>query len=237
MKESVRNERSRGAYALLSTGVVYSSMQKMLTKQNLLLTVLKNMESKNMLGKRVLDVGCGTGQLIELLDLFPQSFDYLGIDPSANYIETAKGRHPGRDFSLGTLDTLSLKDNCFDVAIFSGVLHHLSDIDAKNNLLKVASLLKPSGIVVAVDPVTFPGQHPIANLMARADRGRFVRPVKELERLFNAVSSVLQFSSTVMSGFLRLPYNHVVSIGGKPCGSSNAVAEILQSLPGRLDSA
>ena len=43
-------------------------------------------------GCKVLDLGCGTGLLLELLALQPE--DYLGIDPSGKMLEELKRKFP-----------------------------------------------------------------------------------------------------------------------------------------------
>lgn len=50
-------------------------------------------------GKSVLDVGCGTGDLLRYI---PASADYYGIDVSPRAIKVARAAWPGREFACTT---------------------------------------------------------------------------------------------------------------------------------------
>src|SRR4051812_36766460 len=81
-------------------------------------------------GKRILDIGCGTGELLRYLP----GAEYVGIDLSEPYILHARKRHGSRgQFICG--DALSAAiPGSFDIAIAWGILHHLGD-DACRQLL------------------------------------------------------------------------------------------------------
>ena len=85
--------------------------------------------------KKVLDIGCGTGDL--LASLQPQYG--LGIDISESLIEIAKKKHKKIKFLVN--DVQSLKINyIFDYIVMSDVIGHLDDIQLVfNNLNKVAN--------------------------------------------------------------------------------------------------
>src|SRR5918911_2009436 len=59
-------------------------------------------------GLRVIDLGCGTGELTErLADMLPES-DVLGIDTSPEMLDKAKPRsRPGLRFDLGAIEEVS----------------------------------------------------------------------------------------------------------------------------------
>lgn len=48
-------------------------------------------------GKTLLDVGCGTG---DLLNLLPGDTGYIGIDVSEKAVKHARAMHPGREFRV-----------------------------------------------------------------------------------------------------------------------------------------
>ena len=83
---------------------------------------------------RVLDVGCGRGELTTALSV--AGYDVLGIDPIAPL---------GDRFRRLKLEDLDDAER-FDAAVASYSLHHLRDLDA--GLEKVAALLSPGGILV-----------------------------------------------------------------------------------------
>ena len=54
---------------------------------------LVNEVAKVKPGERVLDIGCGTGELLERI---PSGVHYTGFDLSAGYVEYARQRYAGR---------------------------------------------------------------------------------------------------------------------------------------------
>lgn len=73
-------------------------------------------------GSRVVDIGCATGEfLYHLSGRFPKA-DYHGYDPVSKFIEQAKERVSGAQFSVGSvLDRSLLPVNSVDVAFLIGV--------------------------------------------------------------------------------------------------------------------
>lgn len=123
---------------------------------------------------RVLDLGCGTAQVLAYL---PQGTDYWGYDISADYIHAAEQRYgPRGHFVCGIPTEAALADaSPFDIVLATGVLHHLNDDDART-LMKLARIaLKPEGRFVSIDPVWADGQHPVARFLISKDRGLHVR--------------------------------------------------------------
>src|SRR5437667_1387 len=80
-------------------------------------------------GERVLDVGCGTGNLSRaLIDLAP-NIDVIGIDPAASYVDWASRslRSPRVRFQVGTAEALAFADAAFDAALALLVVQELVD--------------------------------------------------------------------------------------------------------------
>ncbi len=77
-------------------------------------------------GKRILDVGCGLGDVIPFLDsLTGGDYDYVGIDLADCFIKEAKKRFgkKRRQFIVGEIFDLDRK-KLFDITILSGTLTH-----------------------------------------------------------------------------------------------------------------
>jgi len=77
----------------------------------------------------VLDVGCGTGVMFELLRERRPDIDYLGIDVTAQFVTAARERFPTdaerfRDSSLYELDRLP---GVYDAVLCRHILEHLPD--------------------------------------------------------------------------------------------------------------
>jgi SAM-dependent methyltransferase len=94
----------------------------------------------------VLDVGCGRGDLGAAL--VERGWHVTGIEPSRAACEQARSR--GLDARCGTLDTVELERNTYDVAVFRHSLEHMSD--PVPNLAHVRSALRPGGRVVVSVP-------------------------------------------------------------------------------------
>ena len=82
-------------------------------------------------GKKVLEIGCGTG---ELLAAVKPSFG-VGIDISPAMIDLASCAHPGLYFYAGSIEDV-LIDDTFDYIVLSGILGELEDIQQFLQLLR-----------------------------------------------------------------------------------------------------
>ena len=75
-------------------------------------------------GLRVLDVGCGLGDLLAAVN--PRRG--LGIDLSEGMVNQAKRRHPNLEFLVADVEEINLTET-FDVIILSDVVGHLLDVE------------------------------------------------------------------------------------------------------------
>ncbi len=125
-------------------------------------------------GQRVLDIGCGPA---DILDRLPADIEYCGFDMESRYIEEARARYANRgSFFVRAVTPETVDDlGTFDVVISIGVLHHLNDIDAGTVFASAARVLRPEGRLITIDGAFVKGQNPIARLLLKMDRGRFVR--------------------------------------------------------------
>jgi SAM-dependent methyltransferase len=155
---------------------------------------------------RVLDIGCGTGLLLNVL---PSGIRYVGIDHSSEYLRVASEKWEGRgSFIRGDLaDSLesSVKGR-FDLVIAAGVFHHLPDDVLSRLCLSIASVLEPQGRLVSFDPCFHIAQPRLARLLVSADRGQYVREDRELETLLSRAFARVQRET--VDDFLRIPYSH-----------------------------
>ena len=98
---------------------------------------------------RVVEIGCGTGQLTNFLAIAHRSV--LGVDVCLNSLRLAsqfKTKH-GIDratFAQTNLFRPALRDSYFDFVISNGVLHHTSD--ARGAFQRISRLAKPGGYVI-----------------------------------------------------------------------------------------
>jgi SAM-dependent methyltransferase len=157
-------------------------------------------------GQRLLDVGCGPGRLTEFLP----EMAYFGIDQDEQYLAEARSRYPGGRFERVDLNCgLSSFSECgFDLIVANGLIHHLSDEVAGSLVRDCFERLNSGGRLVTVDCEWQAGQHPIAGLLNKLDRGRFVRDAEGYLAL--ARSAFERIEIYRYKNMLRVPYSHIV---------------------------
>jgi SAM-dependent methyltransferase len=79
----------------------------------------------------VLDVGCGTGVMFELLRERRPDIDYLGIDVTAQFVAAARERFPAdaARFQEGSLYELAKLPGVSDAVLCRHILEHLPDFE------------------------------------------------------------------------------------------------------------
>jgi SAM-dependent methyltransferase len=93
-------------------------------------------------GSRVLDVGCGFGDLLAAL---PTS-EAIGIDACARMVELGRERHPELDLRALDVERDPLPEGPFDAIVFSGSIGRLADIQTAFD--RVKPLLAPRGRLI-----------------------------------------------------------------------------------------
>lgn len=99
-------------------------------------------------GSRVLDVGCGSGRLLEALS--DKDIDYLGVDTSAELLQLASARYPQKKFATGNILDLSAVGGHDFVYVFClAVLPHIPGQSLRIKALKeLKSKLGPEGRII-----------------------------------------------------------------------------------------
>lgn len=94
-------------------------------------------------GRDLLEVGCGTGLLLERFASFAKSAK--GVDLSPGMLEHARAR--GLDVTEGSATALPFDDASFDVSCSFKVLAHVPEI--QKALSEMARVVRPGGTVIA----------------------------------------------------------------------------------------
>jgi ubiquinone/menaquinone biosynthesis C-methylase UbiE len=207
-QESMQDDR--GLKKLLAVSHFYEFFQKhLLGGKNARRWLAKNVW-KLRGGETVVDLGCGSGSILEYM---PEDIDYFGVDISENYVRAARKRFSDRGtFFLGTAcDLLNQGDpriKTADMVLCNGLLHHLSDDEAIEVLELSKRIMKPNGRLVCLEATFLAHQTKISKWIVSTDRGRYVRSEQEwkdlLSRAFNC------YSTWILTGLIRIPYTHIV---------------------------
>lgn len=99
---------------------------------------------------RVLDYGCGVGDVTALLaETFPRA-QVLGLDPSERCVARARARFTGPRVSFETLADETEIAPC-DLVHLNGVVHHVPPAERKRLFAHLAGLLAPAGVLVVFE--------------------------------------------------------------------------------------
>jgi SAM-dependent methyltransferase len=205
MKTKAMSER-HGVWSPFFHPIVYEAFHHLIGARRWLRGFAKDVIRPGI-GERVLDIGCGPGALLNYL---PNSIEYIGFDRNEAYIARAKKVHVQRgeficddlvNFANYALPTV-------DVAVAIGILHHLDDNLSADLLRTAASMLKPGGRLITVDPCYHGDQSWPQRLVVSYDRGRHVRP-------FDAYLALCSAAFAEPTGLLKqgyLPFPHTICI-------------------------
>jgi len=107
-------------------------------------------------GDKVLDVGCGTGNLtFAALACAGTSGEVHGIDASPKMIQVARSKAARSGakahFQIGLIERIPFPDDYFDVVLSSLMIHHLPDDLKCKGFVEIRRVLQPTGHLFAVD--------------------------------------------------------------------------------------
>lgn len=98
-------------------------------------------------GQRVVDVGCGPGALTSELVSRLGSDAIAAADPSRQFVDAARERHPGVEIEVASAEDLPFGDDAFDAALAQLVVHFMTDPVA--GLAEMRRVTRPGGVVAA----------------------------------------------------------------------------------------
>lgn len=114
-------------------------------------------------GDRLLDVGCGTGNLLRSTAKAHRNVELFGMDPDLKMLARAerKFRRAGVKVRLdrGFAQELPYPDASFDRVFSSLMLHHLDTSSKDEMLAEVRRVLRPGGVLVLADAVLHHHRH------------------------------------------------------------------------------
>jgi len=99
---------------------------------------------KGIKGKKILDLGCGTGALSKILK--NRGAIVSGIDISPKMINIAKRNVKNVEFKIGSFYKIPYKSSSFDIVVASLVMHYASDLN--KSFKEVKRVLKRDGVFI-----------------------------------------------------------------------------------------
>jgi 2-polyprenyl-3-methyl-5-hydroxy-6-metoxy-1,4-benzoquinol methylase len=170
---------------------------------------------------RLLDFGCGVGNLYgQVAEFFPTAI-YTGVDPSKDSIIKAHSfYHCDANFQEDSCE--EWETNEYDLIFASGVFHHIPHVEHTVLIDKLSSLLKKGGILVIWEHNPL---NPVTKKIVRNcpfDKDAVFVPSKNLKSLFTRVSlsNVQVIYTTFFPKFLSTlnfmdPYLAWLPLGGQ----------------------
>lgn len=115
--------------------------QHLVSRQRL---ALQMVEASSPSSSRILDAGCGSGELAA--ELTERGYAVWGIDLAAPMIRHARKRCGAARFGVGDVEHIPFPDNTFDVVVSLGVIEYLQSDERA--LREIRRVLRPGGRAV-----------------------------------------------------------------------------------------
>ena len=135
---------------------------------------------------KILDIGCGTGQLIKEISDQYNKVNYLGIDVAENMIEVAKKNNKGKNVKFKTSSIESFESNeKYDIIICTHAFPYFPN--KQEMIKKMAGLCNKKGQVIIVNSSTNSLKDLIINffLKATTSKAKYLS-IDEMEKLFKS---------------------------------------------------
>ena len=131
---------------------------------------------------RVLDVGCGTGELLRRIRANVPDAVLAGLDPVPEMLDVAREKLSGHDdLRVGYADRLPWNAGTFDVVVSCNMFHYISE--PLRALREIARVLRPTGALVLTDWCDDYFACRICNLYLRLTNRAFYKTYRQAECL------------------------------------------------------
>ncbi len=129
-------------------------LERLVPRYREMLWMILNYIPEDLSPKRIVDLGCGTGNLSEgILMQYPDA-KLIGVDLSASILAEAATRlknYSNISYLNEDFNSLEFEENSIDLIVSSIALHHLTDPQKEKLLQKIYSWLTPGGVLIFGD--------------------------------------------------------------------------------------
>ena len=195
--------------SFLDLSFFYALLQRITSKSSALkfTSIFYNVKPNS----KVIDIGCGPGSMLQRLN---PNIDYLGIDVSSQYINTAKKKFglQARFFCGETNDFITnpnFKDA--DVIICNCMLHHLNDQEVKDLFSFVKKNIKSNtGRFLSIEPTHLIHEGVVSKWFMNRDRGEYVRTEADWKIILEASNPDAIIQTQVATALALIPYIYIL---------------------------
>jgi len=155
-------------------------------RERALLELLRRQSLLPLAGKRVLDIGCGNGEVLrDLVRYGAAPAALFGVDLLPERLAAARARSAAMvQFSLGDATHLPYPAGYFDIALHFTVLSSIVDATARREAAAEAMrVLRPGGALVVYDFTWNPGNRDVRGVRADELRRLFADCVMDVRRV------------------------------------------------------
>lgn len=107
-------------------------------------------QCKKYIHGQTIDIGCGSGDFLRILNELGIDIKIHGIDFSGSAIQRCKKLLPNGNFAVGNIYKMGYADNTFDVVFCIEVLEHLESPDIA--FREIGRICKKNGIIIITIP-------------------------------------------------------------------------------------
>jgi 2-polyprenyl-3-methyl-5-hydroxy-6-metoxy-1,4-benzoquinol methylase len=104
-------------------------------------------DSISKVNPKILEIGCGPGNIGKYLLAKRPDFDIWGIDVAPNMIELARKNNPNAKYAVMDCRNISEITTKFDAIICGFCLPYLSHTDSRNLITDCSNLLRENGLI------------------------------------------------------------------------------------------
>ena len=176
MDNKMKNQISFDKQASFYDTSIYSRIPRMCYPH--VMDALKNIEFNN-----ILDLGCGTGTILNMISKELDVKELYGLDLSKKMLEIAKDKLGAKaELTVGDAENLPYVDDFFEAIVCVESFHHYPN--PKQALYEINRVLKPGGTLILCDAWIFSPMRELFNLFIKYGSNGDVRIYSEKEIFF-----------------------------------------------------